>query len=58
MWGVGFGVRFVILGVRWRDLVVRWRCKVDKYRENSKFRGGVCEFESKMEGGVFGAFAN
>ena len=27
------------LGVRFVDLGVRWRCKVDKYRENSKFRG-------------------
>ena len=40
------------------DLRVRWRCKVDKYRENSKFRGNVCHFGSKMEEGVFGAFAN
>ena len=40
------------------DLGVRWRCKVDKYREIGSLGGRVCEFESKMEGGAFGAFAN
>ena len=36
--------------------------RVDKYREKrefgSKARSKVCHFESKVGGGVFGAFAN
>lgn len=36
--------------------------RVDKYREKREFGssvgGKVCHFESKMGGGVFGAFAN
>ena len=36
--------------------------RVDKYREKREFGrwcgGRVCHFESKVGGGVFGAFAN
>ena len=52
-------VRFVVLKVSWGEKVGR---RVDKYGEKREFgsdvRSKVCEFGSKMEGGVFGAFAN
>ena len=52
-------VRFVVLKVSWGEKVGR---RVDKYGEKREFGssvvGRVCEFGSKMEGGVFVAFAN
>mgnify|MGYP007111749857 CR=1 FL=1 len=48
----------VILRVRFVVLKVSWGEKVDKYREIGILGGGVCEFGSKVEGGVFVAFAN
>ena len=48
-------VRFIVLKVSWREKVGR---RVDKYGEKREFGSRVCEFGSKVEGGVFGAFAN